>query len=325
MRIIRAKHTTAFTVMPNAVLRHPRLSLTARGLLGHLLSLPDGSRETVQTISETVAEGRVSVRKAMAQLETEGFLKRVRRQDREAGTWSTEVTVSDVPMTELPSDSILTVGAPVSRSLGRSPKGVSTPVKNPSPTPKAQPAEPVAEATEGSKEGAGDAPQKQDTTSPEIGRAAAVLSRLGSAEAKLSLSAFEAATLAPVAAEWLIRGVSELELKNTLISGLPSDIHAPAAFVANRLERKMPAARRKADPAAPAVAVRAECADCGRPLALGQAEGVCGRCAGSQAAQVEPVEPTGVDAETAALLAAIRERREAGTVKGSRRRFAQAA
>ncbi|WP_406435301.1 helix-turn-helix domain-containing protein [Streptomyces sp. NBC_01589] len=278
--------------MPNAVLRHPRLSLTARGLLGHLLSLPDGSRETVQTIAEKVSEGRVSVRKAMAQLETEGFLKRVRRQDREAGTWSTEVTVSDTPMTELPTDSFLTVGGPSTRSLGRSPKGVSNQEKNPTPTPKAQPAEPVAEATEGSKEGAGDAPQKQETASPEIGRAAAVLSRLGASEAKLTLSAFEAASLAPGAAEWLIRGVSELELKNTLIAGLPDAVHAPARFVAGRLERKMPAARRKADPAAPAVAVRAECGECGRPLALGQSQGICGRCAGVERAAAGPGDVT---------------------------------
>lgn len=317
MRIRRSEHTANFTVLPNGVLRHPRLSLSARGLLGHLLSLPDGSRETVQSICEKVSEGRVTVRKAMAQLEVEGFVKRVKHQDRESGTWSTEVTVSDTPLTEVkPTDQMLTVGKAKSRYLGRSPKGEKTQVKEPTPNPI-----PATGAPEGAEGGAGDAPQQQqqDTATPEIGRAAAVLGRLGAAEPKLSLGAAEALKLAPVAAEWLRRGVSELELRNTLIAGLPASVVAPARFVANRLERKMPAARRVADPVAPAVAVRAECGECGYPLPAGQETGICGRCAGvervAQGAQVDVtdwrnakarpgvVSPTAGRAKMRALLA----------------------
>lgn len=327
MRIRRSEHTAHFTVMPNGILRHPRLSLTARGLLGHLLSLPDGSRETVQSIAEKVSEGRVTVRKAMAQLETEGFVKRVRRQDREAGTWSTEVTVSDVPLTEeLPSDRKLTVGKAAGRSLGRSPKGEKTQVKEPSPNPPASgdaPFEAVeaAEAAEAAEGRAGDAPQQQEAIPPEIGRAAAVLGRLGAVEPKLSLGAAEALKLAPVAAEWLRRGVSELELRNTLAAGLPASVVAPARFVANRLERKMPAPRRLADPAAPAAPVRAECAECGRPLPLGRSRGICGQCAEVGRAHQDQDQDTGTagrSPEAASLLEAIRQRRAAGPVKGSR-------
>jgi hypothetical protein len=286
MRVRRTEHTAHFTVMPNAVLRHPRLSLAARGLLGHLLSLPDGSRETVASIAEKVSEGRVTVRKAMAQLETEGFVKRVRRQDAESGLWTTEVTVSDVPLTELPTDRIPTVGAPAPRSLGRSPYGSKNPVEEPTPTPE------PAEAPKGAEEGRGDASQQQEEHSPEIGRAAAVLGRLGGHEAKLTLSATEALSLAPLAAQWLSRGVSELEIRNVLTAGLPAAVHAPAKLVANRLQRKLPAARRAADPAAPAVATRAECDGCARPLPLGQHAGTCAACAGTVASSAAPVDVT---------------------------------
>ncbi|MFF4652390.1 hypothetical protein [Streptomyces sp. NPDC001380] len=273
MFVHRNRHAHGFTTMPNGILRHPRLSLTARGLLGHLLSLPDGSRETIQTVAEKVSEGRLRVRKAMAELEAEGYVRRVRQQDPETGTWTTAVHVSDLPVTEVPSDRILTVGSPAGRAVGRSPKGVKNPGEEPSPkrvAPKA--AEKAAETAEG---GRGDAPQTETAPTAEIGRAAAMLGRLGAYEAKLSLSAADCLSLAPLAARWLDRGVSELEIRNVLAAGLPASVHAPAKLVANRLERKLPAPRKTVE----AVAL-AECAECGLPLPRGQRAGICGRCAG---------------------------------------------
>ncbi|MEV5415140.1 hypothetical protein [Streptomyces albogriseolus] len=321
MRIHRTQHTSNFTVLPNSIVRHPRLSLAARGLLGHLLSLPDGARETVQSIAEKVSEGRIAVRKAMAQLEAEGYVRRVRHQDPETGTWSTEVTVSDAPMTgESPTDKKLTAGPAKSRFLGRSPYGSKTQEKNPSPTP-AQASDSDDQAAEGGR-GEASQQQNQEDASPEVGRAAAVLGRLGAVEPKLSLGAAEVLNLAPLAAEWLRRGVSELELRNTLVAGLPATVLAPARFIANRLERKMPAPRRVADPAAPAVALRAECGDCGRPLPLGQSQGICGQCSGVERAPEDPRPSVGTAAEAASLIDQIRQRRAAGTVRGSRRGFA---
>ncbi|WP_225075208.1 helix-turn-helix domain-containing protein [Streptomyces sp. CoT10] len=319
MRIQHTRHASHFTVMPNSILRHPRLSLAARGLLGHLLSLPDGARETVQSIAEKVSEGRITVRKAMAQLEAEGYVRRVRHQDPETGTWSTEVTVSDVPMTDQsPNDRKLTAGPAKRRFLGRqTPK--ETQEKQPSPTP-----QPVSDDTEPEgSEGGREASQQQQQDQPELGRAAAFLGRLGASEAKLSLSAAEVLTLAPLAAEWLSRGSSELEMRNVLTAGLPASVHSAVKLVANRLERKMPAPRRVADPAAPAVALRAECGDCGRPLPLGQSQGICGQCAGVQRAPQDAA-PVGLADEAASLILAIRDRRAAGTVRGSRRGFATA-
>ncbi|MFD4757862.1 helix-turn-helix domain-containing protein [Streptomyces sp. NPDC058439] len=186
MRIKRTQHATNFTVLPNSILRHPRLSLAARGLLGHMLSLPDGARETVQSIAEKVSEGRITVRKAMAQLEAEGYVRRVRRQDPETGTWSTEVTVSDVPLTdESPNDRKLTAGPAKRRFVSRSTKVEETQEKEPTPTP-----QPVSDDTKpGGSEGGREASRQQEQDQPELGRAAAFLGRLGAFEAKLSLSA----------------------------------------------------------------------------------------------------------------------------------------
>jgi hypothetical protein len=62
-----------------------------------------------------------------------------------------------------------------------------------------------------------------------------------------------------------------------------------------------------------------ECAECGGYLPRGQKTGICGRCAGVAPAINEPA-TVGQSSEAASLLAAIRERRSAGTVKGSSRR-----
>jgi hypothetical protein len=121
-------------------------------------------------------------------------------------------------------------------------------------------------------------------------------------------------SLAPVAAEWLARGVSELQLRNELVEGLPATIKSPRALLADRLTRKMP-------PVPVVVEKLVECAECGGYLPRGQKTGICGHCAGVAPATNEP-NPVGQSSEAASLLAAIRQRRESGTVKGSRRGFA---
>ncbi|MEU6667587.1 helix-turn-helix domain-containing protein [Streptomyces sp. NPDC046727] len=322
MRIHRTQHTSGFAVLPNTVLRDRRLSFSARGILAYLLSLPDGAREDVRTLADrNPGLGRRGVSKAVDELIEHGYYVRRTWRDAETGRVRTETFVFDVPQdaaSPLPPSS--GTGCPGGGETGTLPTGVKNPGEEPSPTP-APASSSVDSAAEGGRE---EASQQQEEASPEVGRAAAVLGRLGAVEPKLSLGAAEVLKIAPLAAEWLRRGVSELELRNALVSGLPASVIAPARFLTNRLERKMPAPRRAVDPAAPAVAVRAECGECGRPLPLGQSQGICGQCAGVDCVTEGERPSVGMASEAASLIEQIRQRRAAGAVKGSRRGFATA-
>ncbi|MFF7234151.1 helix-turn-helix domain-containing protein [Streptomyces sioyaensis] len=293
MRIHRTQHRTNFTVMPNAVLRHPRLSLTARGLLGTLLSLPDGARETVETLCGKVEEGRDRVRKAMAQLETEGFIRR-ERQQREGGLWMTTLHVSDVPMSRaVPNDSFPTVGRPKPRKPVDSPSRRKEVVKKESLPPFGEPESVEVKPTEAAEKAEGraeDAPQQQNHDKATTDRAAAFLAHLGRQEAKLAIGSKEAAKLAPLAAEWITRGVSELEMRRTLVAGLPGDVHSAYAILRHRLTDKLPAPRSIRDAHAPAVSRFAECSEpaCRAVLPAG-ATGACRECSGAVSATPGPV------------------------------------
>jgi hypothetical protein len=280
MRVHRTQHDRDFTVMPNTILRHKKLSLTARGLLGHLLSLPDGAKMTVEKICAEVEEGRERVRKAMAQLETLGYVRRVRRQ-LEGGLWSTVLHVSDVPMielpAELPNDRFPTVGEPKSRAVGGSPVGGKTLKKELPPTPVAE------KAAEQSSEqgGEGDSLQREKGQSEQVDRALSLLRRLGLSEPRLEVSAAHGMDIAPLVVEWFARGLTDLEVRNALTAGLPEQVKSPRALLRHRLVAMLPEQRYAAPaaaPAAPAARRWVECAECGLPLPKGAPAGFCRDC-----------------------------------------------
>ncbi|MGA4840584.1 hypothetical protein [Streptomyces sp. G45] len=85
------------------------------------------------------------------------------------------------------------------------------------------------------------------------GAAARLLSSLGRAEPRLTLSAAEAARLAPLVEEWWAVGASAAQVRAALTQGLPERVYAPGALVRDRLERKRPSP----PPAAPSAPVDA--------------------------------------------------------------------
>lgn len=308
MQIKRTKHTSGFTVLPNAILQHRDLSLTARGLLNLLLSQPEDSAATVRELTEDVAEGQKRVTNAMKELQAHGYVICTRVQN-ERGHWATAVEVFDLPQSEAPKSDKPKPGSPKRRLAGINPFGEKNQGKNP-PTPEA--VDEVADSEDA--EGAGG---KETQQSQEIGRAAAALGRLSDAVPSLKLSGGDVLKLAPVAAEWLARGVTDLQLRNELTAGLPATIKSPRALLADRLTRKMP-------PVPVVVEKLVECPECGSYLPRGQKTGICGQCAGVESTPSEPAS-VGLSDEVASLLSAIRQRRSAGTVKGhSRRGFATA-
>lgn len=78
--IFRTLKNQNYTVMSNHHLQNPNLSLKAMGLMSKILSLPDNWRYSVKGLAAYCKDGYESVRTALIELESEGYL--VRRQIR---------------------------------------------------------------------------------------------------------------------------------------------------------------------------------------------------------------------------------------------------
>ena len=112
MGVIRVEHTKDYTTMSNHHLRNRALSLRAMGLMSKMLALPDDWDYTVAGLASICKEGRDAVRKALQELESEGYL--VRSQTREAGTFSSNdyILFETPPLTEKPSTVKPSAGKP---------------------------------------------------------------------------------------------------------------------------------------------------------------------------------------------------------------------
>ncbi|WP_405971620.1 hypothetical protein OG496_18400 [Streptomyces sp. NBC_00988] len=269
-----------FSQTPNEIIRHPRLNGTAVRLLQWALSLPEGSRETVQSIGEKMPEGRLAVRKARRQLEEEGYLHTRRSQHPETGQWSTQVLVSNVALRtpeEIatafgPSDQDPPVGAGADQAVGAYPLGGNTEENTPN-----QPVPPS-----------------------ELERGAAnFLARLGDRTPALRLGAGEIERLTPLVARWQARGATEADLYQALTADLPHPVRSPAALVSYRLEARTPAIAAPRKP----VETLAECGECRDPLPRGVRTGICRRCAGLGPVPSAPA-PTPVSLNGIALVRA---------------------
>ncbi|MFJ9158698.1 hypothetical protein ACIRPS_18065 [Streptomyces griseoviridis] len=310
MRVHRNRHDRAFVVVPNAAARHSGLSLSARGLLVTLLSLPDGTRATVDTVTDQVEEGRRAVAKAFTALEKAGYLRRERGQDPDTGLWGTQTHISDLPMDRIPA-----VGAPKSRSVGDLPKGEKNQGKNLLPEPRPHGDEAAPPQAEEEEDASGDNDHDAVT-----GRAAATLAQLGDADRRLALSTSEVLRLAPLAAAWLAEGHSAMKVVAALTTRLPERVDSAAALVSYRLKNQMPA--KPAPKAPPAPDTRHRCQSCDAVFPAGVTQDLCKLCReemdratghilGTPAPAIPEQPATGSD-EAAGLLAAIRQRRATG-------------
>jgi len=96
--IVRSPRPTAnFTVLHNKTIRDPKLSYKARGILALLLSLPDNWRTSAEDLARTAPDGRDSIRAGLRELETFGYLRRVKHRD-DNGRVRTITTVYDRPL-----------------------------------------------------------------------------------------------------------------------------------------------------------------------------------------------------------------------------------
>jgi hypothetical protein len=248
--------------LPNGTLQDHELSFMARGILAYLVSLPDGSRESIKTLAGRSREGRTAVANAMRELETAGFLKRVKRHA--GGAIGTELVVSDVPMVE-PVGPVIVDSTSV--GVGTSDQEVLKNLSSKNPNPNQAPAAP---------DGSG---------SVEMTRSEKALAGLAAIDGRLHLTAGDVAALTPLADEWFARGADERRFAAVLTLALPEAISYPAAFLRRRLTDKMPAARPAEASVKPSQPLRYECPDCDRPVA---SEGPCRACGVNGTTTPEP-------------------------------------
>ena len=116
-----------FALIPNATLRDPRLSYAARGILAELLTRPDGWDETMENIYDrrrrergAGAEGRRAIAAAWSELESAGYLRRVKTRGTR-GRFITDLHIYDVaPMpTDMPPAGQSVTPAQTSNYAGR--------------------------------------------------------------------------------------------------------------------------------------------------------------------------------------------------------------
>lgn len=102
MPFLRKEHKENYTCISNDVFRSD-LSLKARGMLCTMLSLPDDWEFSENGLQAILNDGQTSVRSAIKELETAGFLSRTRERDESGRMGRCIWTVSDYPRFENPS------------------------------------------------------------------------------------------------------------------------------------------------------------------------------------------------------------------------------
>ncbi|MGW4806949.1 hypothetical protein [Kitasatospora sp. NPDC004272] len=237
-------------MLPNEVLQDRRLTYTSRGLLGDLLSRPDGWREDGRHMADSSPQGRRAVYQALRELASAGYYRVVKVQ-LEDGTIVSENHVYDTPQPVLPPGAVLPgPGAPEAT-------GAVVLTKDPDEEPS------LPTETTGRREA---------VVNGRLREAAAVLLRVVRPEPRLRIGQAEAEALAPLVVQWQERGASAADLATALLPGLPAPLHSPVAVLRDRLQRKMPPV-----PAPRATARYSECASCHDPVPR---PGICLACAG---------------------------------------------
>lgn len=99
--IVRRRVQRDFTILPNDVVRDPRLSWKALGLLVYVLSLPDDFRLHLKYLTKQKTTGRDGTRAGLKELEATGYL--TIRMERQSGRFAQVIwDVTDSPPGGIP-------------------------------------------------------------------------------------------------------------------------------------------------------------------------------------------------------------------------------
>lgn len=101
MAFLRKEHKENYTCISNDVFKSD-LSLKARGMLCTMLSLPDDWEFSENGLQAILKDGQTSIRSAIKELESDGFLSRTRERDENGRMVRCVWIVSDYPRFENP-------------------------------------------------------------------------------------------------------------------------------------------------------------------------------------------------------------------------------
>lgn len=100
MSIFRVEKTANYTVMSNHHLKNKNLSLKSKGLLSQMLSLPDNWNYCIKGFSGINKDGEDSIRTAIKELETEGYVIRNRIRNEAGKITDTEYVIYKQPQVQ---------------------------------------------------------------------------------------------------------------------------------------------------------------------------------------------------------------------------------
>ncbi|KAB7852808.1 hypothetical protein [Streptomyces mobaraensis] len=249
-----------FTQVPNDIVRHPDLSSDAVRLLVWLLSLAETSDVSFSDVARRAGIKNGAFQRAKAQLKEAGYAHEWRRQGAD-GRWVTTQLVTSVPLSAeearavrdgealpgVPGAGKPAVGEPGPRVVGGHPTDKTGSNTSLPPAPLiAPPEEPPPPPPPGPRP-----TPPACLPEPLLEHGALILASVSHGEPRLRLTGREVKELAPLAADWLLRGVKAAQLREELSVGLPERIHHAAALLRNRLLRKLPDAPPIAAPPRP--------------------------------------------------------------------------
>lgn len=98
MAIIRVPKVTNYTVMSNHHLTDRDLSFKAKGLMSYMLSRPDDWDFTIAGLSRLNKDGRDAIGRIIQELESHGYLERIRRRQSKGTFGTMEYILHEQPM-----------------------------------------------------------------------------------------------------------------------------------------------------------------------------------------------------------------------------------
>ncbi|MFE0041610.1 hypothetical protein [Streptomyces albireticuli] len=296
-----------FSQVPNDLVRHPRLSANAVRLLIWQLSLPEGAAsQPLSVTGERAGIKNAAFTRAKRELAAEGYLHEWRAQGTD-GRWATRQLVSNVPLTAEDALRVRDGGQPIDPGA----PAPAAPLPDPRPAttlPPPTPRNPAVGEPTPRPVGRPHKKTEENTSHPPhplAERGARALAAVSHTERRLRLSGRDVARLAPLAAEWLLRGATPADLREALTHGLPERVHSPAGITRDRLLRKMPDPTPVTPSAPPPRPLRLCTGGCGRMLRPVSDETRCRDCRLTAAGATGTTD--GAVAATLRGVAAVRE------------------